>query len=386
MKMTPMMVLLTVLTFTTLVSAQNRSPLNWQLWDVSVLLPLPQSSSEIPMLLSPRDLGVGGPLLPSKATDPMPRIVGRMQNADVLRDHMKMIAFRIDPCFQSGHNVSICNRQIRFVWQPVVEKAAKITTLDAAIHSFYELDPGQWQSFLSAYNKIRASHSRSPESALQIHPLMAKEGLSGSYWQQMRELLLKYCGEKNLSRATVMTVEAHEDQWVFTGFDIQGDSVEAMTIPGIGTTGQTFMTTLLEAKEFIASIMPINFPEIGLWFFDNSQVARQQFSEKDFQKWSRDLLKIEDPRQHNPGTVDCISCHTASTVLIWQKENFPKWDWKKLSIDNGYTSSRNLENITDAKARSNHLRAFGYQRNDPRFSQRLINESAAVADHLDQNP
>lgn len=370
-------------TFSQYADAQDKK-IKWQMWDVSILLPLPKTSQEIDLLLAPQSENSLGPLIAPRIIDELPVLVSREINEHIFKEKLKVIGIRIDPCFQEGAAPKACAQQIRLVWQPIVTKGDQILTVDAAIHTFYELTVEQWSEFVSSYESLLQTTSRSEQTELNIHPTIAYEGLKGNMWLSLKKLVLKNCGEKNISRITVMTLEGSDDQWTFSGFEVTEKSVNSMAIPKVFGNAQTFMAALVDSLDFMGTIMPINFSNLGLWFIDNSKIAKDKFSEGEFQVWTEDLLRVENPRLHNPGTTDCMSCHLSTNILSWQERNFNSWDWSSIKAAQGFTSSQNLFNVSVKNSPTQHLRAFGYQDEVARFSQRVINETAVVLDWFHQ--
>ena len=363
---------------------ENFKKLNWQMWDVSILLPLPKTDKEIDQLLTPQNQNELGALIAPRIIQKLPILVSRKLNEDVFGNQLKVIGIRLDPCFQEGVAPKTCAQQIRLIWQPIAINNGQILTVDAAVHTFYELTADQWSEFLVQYESLLRQTNRPVQTELSIHPVIEKETLNGKMWLQLKELVMKYCGEKNISRITVMTLEGGGDQWTFMGFNVTENSVQPLAIPKVFGAGQTIMAALNDSFDFVGSIMPINFSNLGLWFMDNSKNAKIKFPEKDFKVWTEDLLKIENPRIHNPGTTDCVSCHLATNILSWQERNFNSWDWKSIKSNQAFTSSQNLSNTTIKNSPTQHLRAFGYQDKAARFSQRVVNETAVVLDWFNQ--
>lgn len=365
---------------------ENQSDeVQWQLWDVSILLPLPKSDSDLKLMISPYSSGLAKLLLPKDTFHSLPQIVVKVKNELVFSQLLKVIAVRIDPCFQEGSAPQSCRRQIRFVWQPVFFKNNSPQTIDAALHSSYELSEPQWNEFLLNYEKLKQTTNKSKNYlALDIHPTLKEQGYEGNFWLSLKDLLLKYCGEKSLTQITVMTLEGAEDQWVFSGIKFNQGLIHPIMIPKVFSTGQTFMAAETDTRHFQATVAPIKTGNLGLWFFDNSRSVKNKFTESEFKVWVRELLEVENPLKHNSGTTDCISCHISTNVLNWHRNNFD-WNWTFEFSNSEFKSSRNLFNKTLNNWKAQHMRAFGYQNTEPRFSQRVINESAVVVDWLEKN-
>jgi hypothetical protein len=89
-------------------------------------------------------------------------------------------------------------------------------------------------------------------------------------------------------------------------------------------------------------------------------------------------LQFENPKTHNPGTIDCVSCHIAQATHLWVEKNFKTDLWSQELKPHQYQSSLNLKNNSINPSHTNRVRSFGYFEDEPIFSQRVINESAEV--------
>lgn len=349
--------------------------------DLTVLLPLPEPS-EMNLLLSPEEGLLQGPLLSKTTFDELPQLVPEFENDVTWSTSLKVIGIRLDPCFTEGTGPVPCRRQLRLVWQPVFSAGDTVSTRDAAIHSFYDFDEIQFARLWQRWPK-----SSGPESApLQIHPQITREGLKGPYWQQVRSLILETCGEKNLTRMTVMNVMAGEQMWIFMGFDIEQGRPSQIRIPRIQKWSQGVVQGASASGQFSGNMMPP--PREDLDFVkltSDSITTKKQFTEERIKAVIGKVHEYENPLKHNPGTLDCVSCHLANTAHQWGRMNFSTWNWAQDFSNVAFQSSRNLENTSWGPLRTNQLRAFGYFMKWPVFSQRVINETAAAAEGITSN-
>ena len=94
------------------------------------------------------------------------------------------------------------------VWQPLILSVYGISTLDAAVHTFYELSETEFRQMTSALQDVKAKYG-APTAGLPlgIHPTIARQGLAGSFWHHLRQIFLAYSGGSRLSRLTFMTSE-----------------------------------------------------------------------------------------------------------------------------------------------------------------------------------
>lgn len=179
--------------------------------------------------------------------------------------------------------------------------------------------------------------------------------------------------------------------WHFLGFDIDSQGkMSPMIIPRLGNVAQqSFVNNAVPFTSFFGGFAPKPQGEDTI----NSIPRDSDIARKD-----QDLIKAEigaafraeNPDRHNPNTMDCMTCHIAQSVKTWGLRNFPQWEFEKMWDAVTYKNPRYDLANKSATWRTNNVRAFGYFDRDAYFSQRVINESAAVADALNllmpQNP
>lgn len=364
------------LTLAVLLSAANAFALS--LNDLSILLPLPEAD-QIFSLLSPSEKGDQGVMIPAMSFRALPQLVPESSNAVTYRDQVKLIGVRIDPCFSEGTGPQACRRQIRMVWQPVILSGEKVTTRDAGVHSFYEFDETTFNQLLGEW---RGLASGKETDALQIQPQIRKEGYNGAYWKKLRALLLHYCGEKNLVRLTGMNVMNGEMMWIFQGFDVVNGQMVPIKVARLqdGRTSQGVIQSSPQFNSFTGGMMPSPLEDRDFGkLVEDSATTKKQLSEQDIKAVISRAFEYENPMKHNPGTLDCASCHMAHSARQWAQVNYKSWNWASEFSGVAYQSTWNLESGSPAPLRTNRLRAFGYFTNEPAVSQRVINETATVA-------
>jgi hypothetical protein len=303
--------------------------------EASVLLPLPESK-DFSLQLSPTDQAGKGQLLPYSAFRLLPILTNNADQDTLYEHNLKVIGIRFDPCFAEGTKQSHCRKQIRLVWQPLIVVGNRTTTLDTAIHTFHEFQNSEWDQLLlemkTFSNKVAGLHSG---QALQVNPTLKSEGYAGTYWRNLHELILRYCGEQNLIRTTVMTVR-QDRVWLFMGIDRTPSGWSMIKIPTLQNnpqpTTQSFFLMpegLQNLEEFLGgvSVLP---PTEDLWFrlLSDSKKMKETRTEPELKSVVRRAIQLENPRFHNPGTADCVSCHLAQTVRLWGENNFKKWTGK----------------------------------------------------------
>ncbi len=348
--------------------------------DVSVLLPLP-NGEEISRLLSPQTQGSHGPLIPESILQKLPALVASQSNELTFALDLKVLAFRIDPCFQEGDLLSVsCRHQIRLIWQPLKMENGIVKTKDAAIHTFYDFNDADWKTFLDSYEALVSANPSVP-GAIQINRTLVSGGYNQKYWRALSALLINHCGQRSLSRITLMSLDFNENQWVFRGFDVLNAGLENQTlkkivIPKIHATGQVVSMLGLNIEKFDASISPFSQSDVGLWLYDNSETVSQRFTQSEIQNFMQDELTLENPTAHNPGTTDCVACHLAMATIDWAQLKYPNWDWN--SIVGQDTSRQPILAPTEKIKSTSRLRAFGYVDREPVISPRVANETRRV--------
>lgn len=341
--------------------------------DVSVLLPLPKIETDIDLLLRPQDGFIPKEVLAH--LDPL--IID--DQVDRIRS-LKLIAFRIDPCFVESIGPAACRRQLRMVFQPVSFYQNSALVFDAAVHAFFEFDDQSWNILLHDWTST-LTDSAGPHP-LQVHPVIKAQGLKGTLWKTYRQVLQKNCTPDKLVRITQSTVDRFGMTWDFSGFDIdaKGKFIK-LNIPRVNVTKQTFFSNPGDLKEFSAEITPIPAGEKGLSDFFHASSRQSPAQAWDIVKKS---FEFENPTRFNTANLDCVSCHMAQSLRLWGEVHFNDVagnpDIQRLK----FSSPRRLDMSVKPFAITNRVRAFGYFFDEANISPRVINESALAADALEK--
>jgi hypothetical protein len=345
--------------------------------DLSVLIPLP-GQSDFDRMIHPGFEGGKGQLLPWDTFRFLPVLAVEADPETLYRNHLRVVGIRFDPCFQEGRKAP-CRPQIRLVWQPLIFVGDQSSTLDASVHTFYELAPGDWEILISELTGISDGDRRIP---LQIHPRILREGHYGPTWSRFRTIIGRFAGESNLIRATAMTVRQGR-VWAFMGVDrVPGGwrPIRIPALPGETPVRQSFLLFpegMMNLAEFKGSISPV---ATGFEDWQSLVSDSIEFKAKAGLPRLKSLMgraiEIENPRRHNPGTVDCVSCHMAQTVRLWGQSHFPSWDWER-DFESQRYPGRGLawSNTSVNPSRTDRVRAFGYFGSEPVIAQRVIHET-----------
>ncbi len=363
--------------------------------DISILLPLPQTTAELNLFLSPtsqNNVSQKNELLPANVFKFLPILTPMVDQEALYQNNLKVIGIRFDPCFGEGFTPVPCQAQIRLVWQPIyfrTDASGKnaVNTIDAAVHSFYNLDLATWNLVIAEVEAISATEKTAP---LQVHPTILSEGLSGQYWKNLKTIVLKYAGAKNFVRATAMTVRM-ERVWGFQGVDFVQNKWTQIEIPTLKVPNRPearvvnqslflepdFLLDLTEFKGGV-SLMEVSNQTWFRLLSDSKKFAETQTEDEIVTALSH-AHDLENPKKHNPGTIDCVSCHVAQTIRLWGDKHFSSWDAKTVFKNELYVNSvQNLKNTSVNPEHTNRLRAFGYFNDEPVISQRIINETAEI--------
>lgn len=362
--------------FLTLFVAAQAFAAPYQLSDVSILFPL-DGKEALENLWTPATAGPMGELLPANARKQLPEMATGVP-PEQINDSLRVVGLRIDPCFSNP-----CRHQIRLVWQPVrtVSNGGRAFTLDAAVHTFYDLTDKNWTAFLAAYDAIRGTSATAP---LSVHPRLASEGLKGAFMTKLTDVVLRFIGANNLTQMTFMSLAGQADVWSFGGFDMRGNKFTPLKIPRVESQGQTFVNAAMPRLYFEnAQLVPSPEGADKLKAILKNSRHLGQDDEENVVSDVQELLKIEHPRSHNPDTVDCASCHISQAARIYGEGRYP---WRMHDFHhspNRYMNqNHDLRNPSPVKQVTGNLRAFGYFMDQPAINQRAINESAEVADAL----
>lgn len=354
--------------------------------DVSILLPLPQMG-DWNLLPKPDTMTNKGVLISREVFNKIPQLLAFAPNDDIYQA-MHAVGIRIDPCFTEGHGPVRCQTQIRLVWQPLSNADTETSTFDASLHSFYQLTEIEFKSLITELKKLKSESglNTNDQEPLGINPIIKSQGLKGDYYGKFIKIIYSYIGEGNFSRVTFMQLSMTGNVWVFGGFDLKNGELKPIFIPRIDSFKQTFRNSAAPRPIwFIGGITPEpTHPEnLNALTRDSRKLAPQD--EPAIIEAAKSAFKFENPKLHNPGTVDCVSCHVAQPAKTWAMRQYPWLQLDNVSRDVIYNSKMNIRNMSPMQIHTNIVRAFGYFMDMPFVAQRTINESAEVANYINLN-
>lgn len=375
----------------------------WELNDVSILFPLPKEKDGSSFLLKTSDSGKNGRLFPLNQREVISGLIIGFDRPepDDIYESVRAVGMRIDPCFKfTALPMEKCHPQLRIVWQPTAGLGSKnATTFDGAIHSFYALSNLEFSALKKDLQNLKFKNAKYKVSTagkpLHIHPAFLNNSRRHSFNNELKEIILKYAGEKKLVRFTFMKLLTNDLWWEFGGRDLNPAGFWTHTeIPKLDKNQdkQEFFNeesfkptamrgTVLPDVEGERDNLKDLIPGYGM---RNLEVEKQLMKEG-----ITSINRIENPNIHHPATLDCVHCHIAEPTKIWMEkeksETLKKVNHSQAAYIQDFIGRHNLTNVTNDKSHNKSLRAFGYYKNRPSINQRAINETASVADFLNKS-
>lgn len=356
----------------------------WTPNDLSILLPLPKDLERDPMLKA-GDLGAHGELVPFSNYASLPILAPVFRKKESEFASLRAVGFRIDPCFPT--KPGMCTRQVRIVWQPLLNDPLKneIVTVDAGVHTFYDLTETEFQSMLKALSKLKKAQGLTTEGPLWIHPAFLKQGLSGPFAREFHQILLARIGLKNLSRMTFMLVRGDSILWAFGGVNFDKGVPTTIHIPRLEqpvfTPMQTFVNRSFSTDDFQKSQVspaPSGKDTFNLLMRDSGKIRPIEDREEIVESVAS-IYRIENPDYHSSETLDCVSCHVAHAARGYAVGKWGMLGFPQTVHDLAYKSKFDLRAVSPQMWFTTNLHAFSYFQEEPSISQRVINEAAAVA-------
>lgn len=321
--------------------------------DVSFLVPLDQARAFFPAARA----------MPRSLFDRLQHPLTVVDEPDALYGALSTVAVRLDACFREGTDASVaCRPQVRLVLQPVFDSAEGVTTRDAAVHLFFSVTEQEVVGAVKALAALRTKRGVKVHEGLEAaHP-----GFGDAAWVSgVRDVLAPLLTSERLVRATEMSVHASNQAWIFSGVEVSGDAVTDIVIPTLSPERDDHVTSTGGRDAITLTLGPAPVAEPALVTVLEAEV-RAAASASQLSEAVAALTRIEDPASHNPGTIDCASCHVVATARKFLLRDAPG-----AATDIGFVPS-------DAYADSRALRAFGYFFTAPAISPRVQRETRVV--------
>lgn len=343
--------------------------------DVSLVWPLPEGEppfADDGYLLAPSEVGPT-PLLPRHVFDQIPELT-RTDEPDDLYANLLVVGARLDPCFHEGAGEPVCQPNLRLVLQPIVRGDRGFEARDASVHLFFSAkNEGEILETIEALARARVELSDEPPGPLRVHPLLR----DGEGRARVAALLRPLLGADRLARVTAIDVHGGDAAWTFSGFDWVEGAAVPIVIPATGGADTQHFLSLYEDR-LEGAIEPAN-RSVDTFSLLVEAPSNPPPGMDELQAAFDAAARVENPAMHNPGTVDCVSCHIAPIARASALRLNPL-----TASPDAFTSDHHDLTPTSNFANPRLVRAFGYRFGELVISPRVIHESAAVADRVEQ--
>jgi hypothetical protein len=394
----------------------NQTPL--QMNDLTVLFPLATTAEDFDTYLAASSTGNNGALLPESLFE-------SDQDSAIAYDDLRVIGFRLDPCFANVGPItdpSKCDNQIRLVFQPMsIGLGSNLASAaDQAVHVSYSITRDQLIAAANAIAAARALSTTDDLGPLAVNPLVAKQGLSGPYAQALRGIIMTYANSAKIERLTTFFLEAGgfsggsgggsaiangvemgsgsgsdivpppfeaDNFWDMHGFSVVADVETPLQIGSLGS-GTIDMSISASTEPLEAQLEPVTDGSDNLTLLASASEAGSASSAQRQAAFDA-ALRIENPNDNSPNTIDCASCHMAepARMLVGQ----PMFDMSATGDTNAFVADPSIPSadlastattFVDPLDQGLNIHAFSYRNTDPIINQRVINETAANLAYL----
>ncbi len=332
--------------------------------DVSVLFPAPSGPADEGYLLGASE-GPAGVLLPRDVFDAIPTFPVKPVDG-LVYDRMVVLGVRFDACFPG---VDGCEAQVRLVLQPVSPAGLP---RDSALHAFYSIPKGDLPAVIA---ELRRLHTLAPEvkdGTLDVHPALVAQGVTGPYGTALRDLVLRYAGDRNLVRTTFfLRAPPTQEVWFLGGFDRVEGKLQTIDVVGVGKQSQRVIRPeTADGYEYQLTPSPKVPEDISVVL---SSAAAKSATAEERSAAASALARIENPRAHSVDQLSCAGCHVTSVVRAHLERTH--------ALDVGSLSDAfpaRVKTSSKASETPSSLRAFGYFGQEPMVSNRTLHETESV--------
>ncbi|MDX2015235.1 MAG: hypothetical protein SFW67_33890 [Myxococcaceae bacterium] len=340
----------------------ERRPLG--LNDVTYLLPLPGADAGVAL---PR----GDALVPRALFDRL-----TTQPGDVLAElpRFVVVAARFELCDRPRPGP--CSNEADGVLRLVLQPVSPLTGAeDVALHAFYPVPRAEVYETVDELRALGRLQDLAQGSMLQVNRAF---GSNPEFTARLSAFLGRTARLERLFRLTLFGQLTRNAAliWVFRGLERRGDGFVRLEIPDVRELDQ--VTRLFSATEVL------NTPQADAPAGFRLLMAAREFMTAPAaeQRQALDVLEaIDNPTLHTSETVQCVSCHIATTVRA-DRARVANVDLT--TLPNHFSSNRfDLTPLGDEGLRFRTLRALGWFGTSPLVSARVVNESAAVVDELE---
>ena len=347
--------------------------------DVSVLFPLPSSLADdhVLALATPAN---GGPLLPEAVFDQI-EVYAAHPSAERAYAAWRIVAARLDPCFPDlallDDAPARCQPQLRLVAQPLIALAdGRIGASDNAIHLLYVLSPAEFRELATRWVAVGTARTHDPTRPLGVHPELAAQGLDGAIATELRALVVAYAGPATFAKLTYVA-GGNGTTWQYGGLHPEGGELVRSVIPDIGTSdpaGGTLQTTTVDAAGGF-TISPSSPESAGLTVLGAARAEPHALAAA-----AQLSLDLDNQDVYHLDAADCSSCHIAGRARARSLARGMRVDDLAAYSNPAFDLALALPDAI--RQAPQQQRGFGYNGADAVWSQRAIDDSAAIADAI----
>lgn len=357
--------------------------------DVSILYPLPEAGTAADYVPASETTN-HGELLPRAALDvALGGSSGRLEKTDGLHpsgyDALRLVSLRLDPCAARGN--AGCHSEVRAVFQALYQKTQEtpedpqlgLAATDGGVHVMYDVPDDELVVMTKEILTLKKANGDATVDTLGPHPILASQGLGGSFAAGLRKIVRFHLGADRATRITVFdhNFNRESDGWTFGVFDRVGSAFVAADIPvtkekrqmvsgspNVGTLTNTFVdggdTGTVDRVDALVTY---------------ERARPGQPATPAMQSAMAAALRVQNPTVHSAETMDCANCHLAEGARRIGEATFG------LSTASAFQHARSLAHV-DERTSVTNLHAFGYLGRQVSIMQRTANESVLVADRI----
>lgn len=348
--------------------------------DVSILYPLPLAS--LPDMIAASDVGNHGALFPEGMFD---TVLGGGRLEQVSAEHpsghaaLRLVGLRLDPC-GGEHSTEKCVSEVRAVFQAVYATPTGLAATDGALHVSYDVTRDELVTITKEILTLKLANGDLALNELAPHPILSLQGTSGAFAVGLRNIVLFHLGEDRVGRVTFFdhNFTPDSDGWQF-GFFARtgGGALAARQIPTLSSQGQMVFGSAADAPEETTHAGTFDGtlgPDSVLPLFDDAETPSTA------QRAAFDAaLRMQDPTRTVFESASCANCHLAEGARRVGEKRFGLVP----AAGKEFTSARSLLRV-DERTSATNLHAFGYLGTKVAIMQRTANESAHVAELLEE--
>ncbi|RYZ72470.1 MAG: hypothetical protein EOP09_03160 [Proteobacteria bacterium] len=355
--------------------------------DVAVLFPndglhkpIPYISLDEPTLIDPKVLTA---ILERAASIGIkaPQTTAMAKPAD-----FSVRAYRIDPCAPEEHGQSNepCLFELRLIAQPT----ARFSPADTTLHLIYKLGTGKPTAQNQVLIDLQRLKSESENlsglttngTPLGIHPLLSASAKSKRTNTPLlfANFVRKYARTEALCQVTMMGLRnGNPTNWIFFGGHLVDGQWISKPVPN--------RKRLLVQDNFVELNVTDGTQSFKGAAIDGKLSLDQFFNQSpegvanNLNAIAETALTLENPALTDRNTVDCVSCHAATSMRLAPDFVFPsEVGGVMASVPRGITAFPAMGTVQNHPLHWN-LRAFGYFGLTPTVSLRTVHEAADSA-------